>query len=103
MLSLKVKDLRNRKAFHLLEKSRIVNKFLFINVLSKNGIIPLDAITFFSTRNLRVQNYSKTKITRRCVFNNRNRGSIRHFGISRIYLRELMQFGLVPGYSKAVW
>ena len=55
MLSLKVKDLRNRKAFHLLEKSRIVNKFLFINVLSKNSVSPLNAVTFFSTRNLRVQ------------------------------------------------
>ena len=103
MLSLKIKDLKNRKAFYLLEKSKIVNKFLFINILSRNDIISLNAITFFSTKYLKILSYSKTRITRRCIFNNRNRGALRPFGISRIYLRELMQFGLVPGYTKAVW
>ena len=100
MLSLKVKDLKNRKAFYLLEKSRVVDKFLFINILSKK--LP-QAKCFFSKKSLKIKNYSKTKIMRRCIFNNRSRGALRSFGISRIFLRELMQFGLVPGYSKAVW
>ena len=34
---------------------------------------------------------------------NRGRGVLRPYGISRTLMRELMQFGVIPGYSKAVW
>ena len=102
MLSLRIKDLKKRKAFYLLEKSSIVDRVLFINILNKN-INSLQAINFFSKKKFRIHNDSKTRITRRCVFTNRNRSALRPFGISRVYLRELMQFGIIPGYSKAVW
>lgn len=102
MLSLKVKDLRNRKIFRLLENSKIVNKFLFIHILNKNMIF-IRTLEFFSKKRLKANRLSKTKITRRCIFNNRGNSALRPFGISRVYLRELIQFGLVPGYSKAVW
>ena len=46
---------------------------------------------------------SKTVITRRCILNNISRTSIRKFGISRTVFRELLQFGVIPGYVKAVW
>jgi len=42
-------------------------------------------------------------MTNRCVLNNRGRGVLRPYGISRTLMRELMQFGVIPGYSKAVW
>jgi ribosomal protein S14 len=37
---------------------------------------------------------SKTKITNRCVFNNRGRSVLRPYGISRMLLKDLMQFTL---------
>jgi len=42
-------------------------------------------------------------MSNRCVLNNRSRGVLRPYGISRILIRDLMQFGVIPGYSKSVW
>jgi len=39
---------------------------------------------------------------RRCILTNRSRGSIRPFNVARSKLRELLQFGILPGYKKAV-
>jgi ribosomal protein S14 len=46
---------------------------------------------------------SKTQIVRRCILNNRARGSIRSFGISRSVLRDMLSCGIIPGYKKCVW
>ena len=101
MVSSKVKDLRERKRFCLLEKSKIVDKFLFFNCLNKSSFDHRISALIFSS--LSSKNFSKVKIVRRCVLTNRNRGVLRPFGISRIYLREMIQFGTIPGFSKAVW
>lgn len=107
MLSAKIKDIKFRKSYSESEKKKIVNKVLFINLLNKKKYIKQNnnsSMTFSVLNNVLNRKYnSKVRITRRCVFNNRNRGVVRSFGISRVYLRELMQFGLIPGYSKAVW
>ena len=101
MLSLKVKDNKFRQEFHRHENDKRVRKFLFINILNrKNSNKERAACLLKSLLNKRI---SKVKITRRCVINNRGRSSIRPLGISRVHLRELLQFGSVPGYSKAVW
>lgn len=101
MLASKVKDLKSRSTLKQFEKFNLINKFVFIN--SSN----IDKDHFYNTYNfqkdLNIKKGSKTKIVRRCVFNNRGRGVLRPFGISRIYLRELLQFGQVSGYFKAVW
>ena len=60
-------------------------------------------IISFLKDNNKIENKSKTRITNRCVLNNRGRGVLRPYGISRTLMRELMQFGVIPGYSKAVW
>ena len=104
MLSLKKKDLKVRQKFLNNEQLKRVNKFLFVNTLNSNKISNLEkTFTVFSRDNLNRGLDSKVKITRRCIINNRNRSVIRPFGISRVYLRELLQFGLLPGYTKAVW
>jgi len=104
MLSLKKKDFKIRQKFFDNEYSKRVNKFLFINTLNKKkfGNVEKD-FTLFYKKSLKRRSGSKVRITRRCVINNRNRSVVRPFGISRVYLRELLQFGLLPGYSKAVW
>ena len=46
---------------------------------------------------------TRVRMTNRCVLNNRSRGVFRPYGISRVLMRDLMQFGILPGYAKAVW
>lgn len=104
MLSLKKKDLKVRQKFLNNEQLKRVNKFLFVNTLNSSKTSDLEkTFTIFSKESLNRSLDSKVKITRRCIINNRNRSVIRPFGISRVYLRELLQFGLLPGYTKAVW
>ncbi len=99
MLFRKVKDLKLRKKF---QQNEIVNtsvKFLFTHYFNKNK----DVNRCQDVLNLKQKNYSKTKIVRRCILTNRSRGSIRPFNVSRVKLRELFQFGIIPGYKKSVW
>lgn len=46
---------------------------------------------------------SKNKLKLRCVLTNRNKGIVRAYSISRIKMRELMQFGILPGSKKLIW
>ncbi|MEO1066687.1 MAG: 30S ribosomal protein S14 [Pseudomonadota bacterium] len=46
---------------------------------------------------------SKTRIRNRCGVSGRPRGYYRKLGMSRIALRELGNFGLVPGMVKSSW
>ena len=104
MLLAKIKDLKKRKVFNISEKSQKIEKFIFINTLNNKEIKNIGKLSSaFYLQSSLSKGKSKVKITRRCVINNRNRSVIRPFGISRVYLRELLQFGGVPGYSKAVW
>ncbi len=107
MLSGKVKDIKLRKFYNKFENKKLINKFIFTNLLNKKNQENNKKIEKINTillqKQLNNKRNSKVRIVRRCVFNNRNRGVLRSFGISRVYLRELMLFGIVPGYSKAVW
>lgn len=100
MLSSKVKDLRERNSFCVSEKSRMINKFVFFNLLNKKSSATSSS---FFIKNPFINKRSKVRIVRRCVLSNRGGGVLRPFGISRIYLREMMRFGFIPGYAKAVW
>lgn len=101
MLSSKFKDLRERKTFFNLEKSKLIDKFVFLNLLNRSDTVK--KLAFFRLFCSNLKKSSKVKVIRRCIFTNRSRSVIRPFGVSRTHLRELMQFGIVPGYSKAVW
>lgn len=107
MLSAKIKDIKLRKFYNKFESKKLINKFIFTNLLNKKNKENNKKIEKINTillqKQLNNKRNSKVRIVRRCVFNNRNRGVLRSFGISRVYLRELMLFGIVPGYSKAVW
>jgi ribosomal protein S14 len=98
MLSRKIKDLKIRKQ---LKNKEILNtslKFLYTNFLNKNK----KALKFEQFKSINTKNFSKTKIVRRCILNNRSRGSIRPYNVSRVKLRELFQFGIIPGFKKSV-
>jgi ribosomal protein S14 len=107
MLSAKIHDLKIRNSLYKIEKLKKINKFLFINFLNnKTTFSPLKRtsllISFLKIKN-KISLKARVRMTNRCVLNNRNRGVFRPFGISRILLRNLMQFGVLPGYFKAVW
>jgi|TARA_B110000090_G_C13238855_1_gene391674 ribosomal protein S14 len=105
MLSIKIKDIKNRQKFHKKELSKIQIRFLFKNLLS-NLLVKKDykrySAFLYSFLKLSSKS-SKTKIRRRCVLNNRSRVSNRKFAVSRIVFREFLQFGIIPGFTKAVW
>jgi len=98
MLFRKVKDLKIRKQF---KKQEILNtslKFIYTYYFNKNNTVSKCQ----NFTNIKQKNFSKTKIVRRCILTNRARGSIRPFNVSRTKLRELFQFGIIPGYKKSV-
>jgi small subunit ribosomal protein S14 len=49
------------------------------------------------------RNSSKTRVHHRCELSGRARGYYRKVKLSRIALRELSNFGQVPGMTKASW
>ncbi len=49
------------------------------------------------------RNSSKIRIRNRCSMSGRPRGVERHFGLSRIALRDMALAGLLPGVRKASW
>jgi ribosomal protein S14 len=98
LYSKKIKDIKNRILFKQNEILTTSLKFINTNFLNKNK--KLSKIKIFD--NIKQKNFSKVKIVRRCILNNRARGSIRPFNVSRVKLRELFQFGMVPGYKKSI-
>ncbi len=46
---------------------------------------------------------SPTRVHNRCELTGRSRGYYRKFKLSRIALRELANFGQIPGMTKASW
>src|SRR6202789_4685798 len=49
------------------------------------------------------RNSSKTRIHHRCELSGRSKGYYRKVKLSRIALRDLSNFGLIPGMTKASW
>jgi len=108
MLSSKIKDIKIRNSFNRIEKIKKIKKFLQFNILSQSSFnssksLNQDFVLQFSKDSKKMNFKSRVRMTNRCVVNNRGRGVFRPFGVSRILMRNLIQFGLLPGYSKAVW
>ena len=49
------------------------------------------------------RNSSKIRIRNRCQVSGRPRGTYRKFKVSRIALRDMASFGLIPGMVKSSW
>jgi ribosomal protein S14 len=107
MLFSKIRDIKVRDSFHRIEKLKKIKKFLFVNLINKNSKILSSKQKFllksFSKSKKKISSKFRVRMTNRCIVNYRNRGVLRTHSISRILMRDLMQFGVLPGYSKAVW
>jgi ribosomal protein S14 len=105
MLAKKMKDLRFRKLFSKFENLKKINKFIFINLLSKKPLKTLTSSCYLNILKLqqKTSRISKVRLKNRCILTNKNTGLNRDYSLSRIKMRELMQFGIIPGSKKAVW
>jgi ribosomal protein S14 len=102
MLLKKRKDIKIRSLFKKLEIKKIIMKFILINLIS-NPILLKNLKNKFILINKKIFKYSKIKIKGRCILTNRKSGINHKFLLSRVILRDLMQFGIIPGFKKAVW
>lgn len=104
MLSLKYKDIKTRFHFYKNEMHKKALKYFFVSSVNQKNIK-------LSTKKKLVRFYllksncghSKTKMQRRCILTNRSKVSHGDFSISRIKLREMLKYNIIPGYKKAVW
>lgn len=104
MLAAKYKDIKNRNSFFKEEIKKNILKFLFVNNLNQknlNSNVRKKILYFYLSKSNK--RYSKTKLIRRCILTNRSKVSYRKFAISRVKLRELLKYNIIPGYKKAIW
>jgi len=88
-----------------------VYKFLFIYLLNifqtKKNVYTKSELNNIKLKILYFQliyhQTSKTKIFRNCILTRRSRAVYRPYGLSRCALKELIQFGKLPGFSKSIW
>lgn len=89
-----------------------IYKFLFIYLLNILQFKKVGLYNKDESKNLRRQfiflqrlsvKISKTKLFRNCIVTGRSRAVARPYGLSRCALKELIQFGRLPGYTKSIW
>jgi ribosomal protein S14 len=89
-----------------------IYKFLFIYLLNILQFKNVGLYNKTESANLRKQylflqllsaKISKTKLFRNCIMTDRSRAVARPYGLSRGALKELIQFGKLPGYKKSIW
>jgi len=106
------KNFNQIKSYKKNEKYLKIYKFLFIYLLNILQFKNTNSYKTIESLNLRRQylflqlllsKISKTKLFRNCIVTGRSRAIIRPYGISRIVLKELILFGKLPGYKKAIW
>lgn len=96
-----------RKLHPLIAKTELkknIAKFLFVQNHNNPALLNTDNSAFY-IRHLK-QDWkarSKTRFVKRCVISDRARGVTSRFRVGRTKLRELLQQGVIPGWSKASW
>jgi ribosomal protein S14 len=108
MKYLKYKDNKKRYLFKNFELKNKIKYFVYKHILaytSYNFILNSTSTTkkliLYKILKKKKKKFS-TQLIRRCILTNRSK-SFRPFKMSRIVVRELMGFGIIPGYTKAVW
>lgn len=100
-----IKDNKNRIFFSKFEYFKKVYKILLINFLNNTNFIEKRRYFFQKLLNIqyKMNKISKTQVKNRCILTNRSRSVLRHYSLSRIKMRELLRFGILPGYKKSAW
>lgn len=93
------KDQRNRQNVRKFEVQRQLLKALI-----KNQTVP-QSVRYDSMLKLHAlaKQTSKVQVVKRCVLSGRSRGVLRHFKLSRIWVRQLLATGQLQGTKKSSW
>jgi ribosomal protein S14 len=107
MLFSKLNDFKLRQKFLKNEYKIKIQKYIFINLINKfkirsQKLLSLNKSLYFN-KLVKPHNATKSKIVRRCIFTYSAKNQVKSYNLSRSVLRNLMHFGLIPGYRKAVW
>jgi ribosomal protein S14 len=105
MLSSKSKDLKSRQLFLQVEKQKLLHKFLLVNLMNTPLYTKSKNVFFYKYfKKLNGIKYKmSTRVLNKCILSNRNRKTLSNFRLSRLASKDLLSFGLIPGYKKAVW
>jgi ribosomal protein S14 len=97
------KNLQIRKQFFMHELITRKNIFLFFIFLNASSQLTTRLVNrFISYKNAKI-GASRVKIRNKCTITGRNNSINSKYAISRIALRGLIGFGMLPGYKKAAW
>jgi small subunit ribosomal protein S14 len=93
---------KNKRRIKL--SKRYANKRMTLKAIINNKELPLEE-RFKATMKLSElpRNASPVRIRNRCAVSGRPRGYYRNLKLSRIALRELGNFGQIPGLVKSSW
>ena len=100
MKSNRVKNLKLRTLFFSRENPKKIYKMLQTNLY--NNTFLTNNLNLFPILSIKKNLVSKT-IKNRCVLSGCNNSVEKKYSISRMELRRLMRFGIIPGYNKSVW
>ncbi len=92
---------RNRKRFKLVSKYKEKRNSLKENMKQSFSLEEKLQISFKFQQ--LPKNSSKVRLHNRCSITGRPKGFFRHFGVSRLILREMVHNGVLPGIRKASW
>lgn len=93
--------LSNKKKYLKLEYQKNINKFMSIYLNNnKLSVLNFNKYTCFLKKKKSISN---AKIKSICALTNRTKSVNNKFNISRIIFREMLCFGIFPGFKKAVW
>jgi ribosomal protein S14 len=99
MKYIKVKNAKLRLLINTREKLSLIYKLLsnYFVVTNKDKTLQI------LKKKYRFSNKSKVHLNNICIVTNRSKAINKNFKCSRFVLRNMMSFGLIPGYKKAVW
>jgi len=105
MLSSKSKDLKSRQLLLQVEKQKLLYKFLLVNLMNTPSYTKLKSLFFYKyfKKFNGIKYKISTRVLNKCILSNRNRKTFSKFKLSRLASKDLLSFGLIPGYKKAVW
>jgi len=92
-------DKYRRLCFQKYEKQKLLYK-----LLSNNNNLSINVRFFYLLKLSKlIKNSNSTRIKNRCFITGRSRANYKLFHLSRLQIRELGGFGLLPGLTKSSW
>jgi small subunit ribosomal protein S14 len=98
MRHLAKKDYAFRRAF---SKKELL--YLIVKSLISDLRLPIKYRFFFFSRLNSYKMSSRVRIVNRCLLSSRAGGIVRDFRISRMFFRELANFGYLAGFMRSSW